>query len=758
MLPLHTRVADFLKDVLGSVPAQNIQRALVRLKNVSLPFLMLKDQRIIYSTLMLAFVVDVLCSFGIFISPIATPIKIILALVIAVEAKYFWAVAQSYKAPKNDFNALILLCLAFCRLHIRTQLTQDPFLLKSAPDYSLSVAGHGFLILVWMKLSWRFEVRMMGLILSSFVSAGLLQPESSYFKSWTPYDFCFVIFLTVGFVSMVEMDAQERIQRKAFISVDFMQIQGTSPIERIKNMLEKASSNLKDNSDEHSFGVSLDLIEKSIEIMTTTENLYLYQAENFKRSAWSLVVYGKNDDDWDTMSLPQSRFTDNTVVRASKRSLTMAANEALKNMRRPASRQTEDLQSGLEALRNEFVVSCTSGLEENESDQATPVASKKMNTLTLTPHPLDAARSREHDPLARFEWLADIKPSKYTKPDINQNYIAKLKSYIGNNWEYTSDDPLQNGDSQRIFIECGYTVFQPYIQEGDLLCSDATLLSFLSTVDAFYHNNPYHNARHAVTVMHSALFLAKKVIEPHGWPKWEQIAMILASLCHDVGHPGKNNAFFVNSLDPLAVMYNDQSVLENYHSSLTFSILHQPECDIFENVELQQFREFRKKIIDLILATDLKSHFDSMSRVKVRIDSKNFDFSSNEERGLVEKMLMVAADISHCAKSWPCHMMWAEKLKLEFFAQGDMELAKGIAPSPLCDRTVSLYDGYLAQKDFLNFAALPLFQILGDLEGTQEVTHMCLSNVKTNIAMWTQKAEIEGNKSNKDEGRKGRNK
>lgn len=39
----------------------------------------------------------------------------------------------------------------------------------------------------------------------------------------------------------------------------------------------------------------------------------------------------------------------------------------------------------------------------------------------------------------------------------------------------------------------------------------------------------------------------------------------MAALSHDVDHPGLNNGFLVNTLDEMALLYNDQSVLENHH-------------------------------------------------------------------------------------------------------------------------------------------------------------------------------------------------
>lgn len=53
----------------------------------------------------------------------------------------------------------------------------------------------------------------------------------------------------------------------------------------------------------------------------------------------------------------------------------------------------------------------------------------------------------------------------------------------------------------------------------------------------------------------------------------EQFALMVASVAHDIGHPGVNNNFLINSSDELALRYNDISVLENHHASSLFKIL-----------------------------------------------------------------------------------------------------------------------------------------------------------------------------------------
>jgi len=61
----------------------------------------------------------------------------------------------------------------------------------------------------------------------------------------------------------------------------------------------------------------------------------------------------------------------------------------------------------------------------------------------------------------------------------------------------------------------------------------------------------------------------------------------IAAACHDLNHPGLNNAFLVNIEDPIAILYNDLSVLENTHASRSFDIMHHEQYDFLEDVEIE---------------------------------------------------------------------------------------------------------------------------------------------------------------------------
>ena len=50
----------------------------------------------------------------------------------------------------------------------------------------------------------------------------------------------------------------------------------------------------------------------------------------------------------------------------------------------------------------------------------------------------------------------------------------------------------------------------------------------------------------------------------------------------------------------LAIMYNDDSVLENHHVAVAFKLLQDEKCDIFQNLSAKQRQTLRRMVIDMV--------------------------------------------------------------------------------------------------------------------------------------------------------------
>ena len=102
----------------------------------------------------------------------------------------------------------------------------------------------------------------------------------------------------------------------------------------------------------------------------------------------------------------------------------------------------------------------------------------------------------------------------------------------------------------------------------------------------------------------------------------EILSAILASCVHDVDHPGVTNQYLINTSSELALMYNDESVLENHHLAVAFKLVQDPECDILANLSQKQRMSVRKMVIDMVLATDMSKHMSLLANLKTMVETK----------------------------------------------------------------------------------------------------------------------------------------
>ncbi|OEH75927.1 3 5-cyclic nucleotide phosphodiesterase domain-containing protein [Cyclospora cayetanensis] len=249
--------------------------------------------------------------------------------------------------------------------------------------------------------------------------------------------------------------------------------------------------------------------------------------------------------------------------------------------------------------------------------------------------------------------------------------------------------------------------------------------------------------------------------------------IIVAGLCHDIGHPGRNNALFSNAMEPLALLYNDRAVLENYHACLTFKTLEKQDCDIFVTLKTREYLMVRTQIIELILATDMKGHFETVSRfrpshkhrVPTRREKRRFcggkgegrEMSAEQGEGakgegghgfsvmdvesecswiyLFFRMFIKASDISHCGVEWGQHFEWCQRVLNEFYDQGDEERLRCLPISPLCDREKH-GDAAKSQMGFINFVAKPLFDELAAVDISGTVEKEVMTNLRSNASRW----------------------
>eukprot|EP00922_Rhytidocystis_sp_ex-Travisia-forbesii_P038879 GHVS01057921.1.p1 GENE.GHVS01057921.1~~GHVS01057921.1.p1 ORF type:complete len:780 (-),score=55.47 GHVS01057921.1:903-3242(-) len=126
-------------------------------------------------------------------------------------------------------------------------------------------------------------------------------------------------------------------------------------------------------------------------------------------------------------------------------------------------------------------------------------------------------------------------------------------------------------DTENILVEVGYALLAPLVVQWD--CSMDVLIHLLRRVQNCYQNTPYHNKTHGALVAHLTGVISGTTVLGSSLSCLHSALLFTSALCHDIGHPGRNNHFLIQTYDPLAIVYNDAAVLENFHCCLAFKIL-----------------------------------------------------------------------------------------------------------------------------------------------------------------------------------------
>jgi cAMP-specific phosphodiesterase 4 len=211
------------------------------------------------------------------------------------------------------------------------------------------------------------------------------------------------------------------------------------------------------------------------------------------------------------------------------------------------------------------------------------------------------------------------------KYGVVTSHEMELEKVIGNvnSWGVDVFRVAELVNEGRALTCITYKIFQEREFCKHFKIPNRTLINFLMTVEDHYLKDiPYHNHLHAADVTQSTHILLNSPNLDSVFTPLETFAAIFASSIHDVDHPGVTNQYLVNSSSELALMYNDESVLENHHLAVAFKLLQNKDCDILANVTGKQRQTLRKMVIDMVLATDMSKHMSLLADLKTMVETK----------------------------------------------------------------------------------------------------------------------------------------
>jgi hypothetical protein len=290
----------------------------------------------------------------------------------------------------------------------------------------------------------------------------------------------------------------------------------------------------------------------------------------------------------------------------------------------------------------------------------------------------------------------------------------KLSSMIDDmrNWSFDHWTALSNYNT----LSIGYAMAS--LEHGHLPESGldrGTVEKVINEIQARYcKGSIYHNWAHAFSTFHVLFCLMhgsalSEVLSPR-----DVLALQLAALGHDVEHPGHNNQFLVNRRDKLAIVYNDVSVLENHHASVTVSIV----GELLDSALASTALRFRKVIVTAILGTDMAKHGEAVAwlegnglNVKA-VREGTLDLDPDVALSFCSVVLH-CVDLAHPTMPWEMHKRLSLLIAEEFYSQHQEEVRLGLPAMPFMGKDpADLQSLAPTQVGFIRFVALPVWEAL----------------------------------------------
>lgn len=336
-----------------------------------------------------------------------------------------------------------------------------------------------------------------------------------------------------------------------------------------------------------------------------------------------------------------------------------------------------------------------------------------------------------------------------------EQHDPELDKYLENfnSWDYNIFE-LERITLKKPLVHLGMHALNNFNVCNVLKCSQNTLHSWLSGIEAKYHaDNPYHNSTHAADVLHATAFFLNKERLQSWMEPIDQAAILLAAIIHDVDHPGRTNAFLINTSDPLALMYNDTAVLEMHHAAFAFKFtVNGDKSNIFKNMTKENFMTLRQSMIDMVLATELTKHFEHVNKfisivTKSHSNSAVLDQEAPHRSGrassgansketqdlknLIKRVMIKVADVCNPVKKRDLCTEWARRISEEYFAQTDEEKELGLTPSlPLFDRNTCNLPK--SQSSFIEWFLIDMCEAWHEFCGIEEL----VNNLHENHRYW----------------------
>ena len=380
---------------------------------------------------------------------------------------------------------------------------------------------------------------------------------------------------------------------------------------------------------------------------------------------------------------------------------------------------------------------------DKESDNDDKKKSEKKNTSTKKSSRLAIHRIRR-------AFSKNLESNFYLLDNIDSLLVNKLSNDLFS-FDFNVFDFYDKYENLSPFTLASQIILNKY--DLSKYSNSSIIYNFVKEIKENYTKKAiYHTEKHGLDMLQTlAIYISKtNLISNLDLNNIDILSLLVAGLCHDVGHEGYNNDYQIKMSTDLSITYNDKSILENFHISLTFKILKKDNCNIFNFLSKNEYSYVRKRMIELVLATDMSFHSRIIALMKNRVENNNIKEGKNCEKIInkekndnifneqqeVLNYLIHIGDLSHSSKQFDITYKWSYLLSEEFWRQGDEEKEKGFSINFLFERSNT--DVPRNQVGFMKGIIIPSFEILVDF--LPELNYYW-DNVNKNLNQWIELAD-----------------
>uniref|UniRef100_A0A673FX86 Phosphodiesterase n=1 Tax=Sinocyclocheilus rhinocerous TaxID=307959 RepID=A0A673FX86_9TELE len=329
-----------------------------------------------------------------------------------------------------------------------------------------------------------------------------------------------------------------------------------------------------------------------------------------------------------------------------------------------ASGEVKAFNRNDEQFLEAFAIFCGLGIQNTQMYEAVERAMAKQE-VTLEVLSYHASAAEEETRALQVTTAATI-PSAQS---------LRLLDFSFSDFDLTDAETTQA--TIRMFVDL------KLVQNFQMKYKVSSLCQWILSVKKNYRKNVvYHNWRHAFNTSQCMFAVLKSGRFQSNLSDLEALALMIATLSHDLDHRGVNNSYIKRSEHPLAQLYC-HSTMEHHHFDQCLMILNSPSNQILSGLSLDEYKATLKMIEKAILLHTVANFYRILALAK----NSQFVWEDDYHRDLLRSMLMTACDISAITKPWPVQKKVAELVATEFFEQGDKERRElNVEPIDLMNR------------------------------------------------------------------------